>query len=416
MAVKDLYLAIGVNEAHGNVEENKNLPNLYKYKYERTFDYTPLEEGKAARGIIGIPRVLNMYEDYPFWFTFFTNLGFRVIISEKSTRKTYEKGMESMPSESVCYPAKLAHGHIADLMEKGISTIFYPCMTYSRKEYKEADNNFNCPIVISYPEVIKNNVETLNKVTFINSFLPFDIKGLAKRILEIKEFEKYDFSKEELLKAGELAELEHKKVKEDIRTKGEETLKYLDENKIRGVVLSGRPYHVDPEVNHGIDTLITSLGLAVLTEDSISHLGKVKHPLRVVDQWMYHSRLYAAAEVVGLHDNLELVQLNSFGCGVDAVTTDQVEEILSNYKKMYTLIKIDEINNLGAVRIRIRSLIASMNKRMAMEKATEEIEKYEFDKVVFTEDMKNDNYTILIPQMAPLHFEIMAEAMKSLRI
>ena len=397
----------------GTVEENTKVPNLYKYKYERLFDYTPLKEEESKRGVIGIPRVLNMYEDYPFWFTFFTSLGFRVIVSEKSTRKTYEKGMESMPSESVCYPAKLAHGHIADLMEKGVSTIFYPCIPYSRKEYKEADNQYNCPIVISYPEVIKNNVETLNKVTFINEFLPFNIKRLTKRILEIPEFKKYNFTKDELIIAGKKAEDEYKTVKSDIQKKGEETIEYINKNKLKGIVLAGRPYHVDPEVNHGIDTLITSLGLAVLTEDSVSHLEEVKHPLRVVDQWVYHARLYAAAEVVGRNDNLELVQLNSFGCGVDAVTTDQVEEILANYKKMYTLIKIDEINNLGAVRIRIRSLIASMNKRNSLKIKPEEIKRYEFDKVQFTDEMRKNNYTILIPQMAPIHFEIMEQAMRS---
>jgi len=400
----------------GNVEENTKMPNLYKYKYERLFDYTPLEEEKAKRGVIGIPRVLNMYEDYPFWFTFFSSLGFRVIVSEKSTRKTYEKGMESMPSESVCYPAKLAHGHIADLMEKGIDTIFYPCIPYSRKEYNDADNQYNCPIVISYPEVIKNNVEALNKVTFINDFLPLDVKKLARRILEIPEFNKYKFTKKELIESGKKAEKEYKEVKSDIQKMGDQTIEYINSNNLKGIVLAGRPYHVDPEVNHGIDTLITSLGLAVLTEDSISHMGEVKHPLRVVDQWVYHSRLYAAAEIVGKQENLELVQLNSFGCGVDAVTTDQVEEILANYKKMYTLIKIDEINNLGAVRIRIRSLLASMKKRELMKKEQEEVKTYEFDKVPFTNEMRKDNYTILIPQMAPIHFEVMQGAMKDSRI
>ena len=391
---------------------NNNLPNIYKYKYERLFSYKPLEEEKAPRGTIGIPRVLNMYEDYPFWFTFFTNLGFRVVISEKSTRKTYEKGMESMPSESVCYPAKLAHGHIKSLIEQGIKTIFYPCIPYSRKEYEKADNHYNCPIVISYSEVIKNNVEDLKNVKFLNPFLPLEPKNLAKRILELDEFKEYNFTKKELLEAAEKATEEYKNFKSDVQKKGEETLKYLKENNLKGIVLAGRPYHVDPEINHGIDTLITSLGLAVLSEDSISHLGEVKRPIRVVDQWVFHARLYAAASVVGTYDNLELVQLNSFGCGVDAVTTDQVEEILSSFDKMYTLIKIDEVNNLGAVRIRIRSLLASMNKRILRKQESCTLGNYEQKKVIFSKDMKKD-YTILIPMMAPIHFELLEAAVAS---
>ena len=398
----------------GNISNKSNLPNIYKYKYERLFNYTPLEEKDATRGVIGIPRVLNMYEDYPFWFTFFTNLGFRVILSEKSTRKTYEKGMESMPSESVCYPAKLSHGHVISLLEKGIKTIFYPCIPYSRKEYKEADNHYNCPIVISYSEVLKNNIEELKNpdIHFINPFLPLNPKNLVKRILEIDDFKKYNFSRSELEEAAKKAEEEHLKYRDDIHKKGEETLKYMEEHNLKGIVLSGRPYHVDPEINHGIDTLINSLGLCVLSEDSISHLSEAKRPLRVVDQWMYHARLYAAADFVGKHNNLELVQLNSFGCGVDAVTTDQVEEILSSYDKMYTLIKIDEINNLGAVRIRIRSLLASMNKREKQLSCESCGGNYEQNKIIFTKEMRKD-YTILIPQMAPIHFELLEAAVKS---
>ena len=394
----------------GKTENHKNLPNLVKYKYERIFDYKPIEEQYATRGTIGIPRVLNMYEDYPFWFTFLTNLGFRVILSEKSTRKTYEKGIESMPSESVCFPAKLSHGHIVSLIKQGIKTIFYPCIPYSRKEYKDSDNHYNCPIVISYSEVLKNNVEDIKaeNIEFLNPFLPFEADKLAKTILELPEFKKYNFTKKELLVAAKMAELEYQRYKSDIRKKGEETLKYLKDNNLKGIVVAGRPYHSDPEVNHGIDTLITSLGLSVLTEDSVCHLTQAKRPLRVVDQWTYHARLYAAADLVGKTDNLELVQLNSFGCGVDAVTTDQVEEILSSYGKMYTLIKIDEINNLGAVRIRIRSLLASMNKRIN-EKDSDATGDYEIHKKVYTKEMNKD-YTILCPQMAPIHFELIESA------
>ena len=397
----------------GIVSENKELPNLVKYKYQRIFDYKPLDEKDAPRGTIGIPRVLNMYEDYPFWFTFLTNLGFRVIISEKSNRKTYEKGMESMPSESVCYPAKLSHGHIISLLQQGIKTIFYPCMPFSRKEYKDADNHYNCPIVISYSEVLKNNVEELkaDDVTFLNPFLPFEPKTLAKTILGLPEFKKYNFTKKELLNAAQKAEEEYRHCRADIHAEGLKAVKYLDENHLKGIVLAGRPYHIDPEINHGIDTLITSLGLAVITGDSVANLTEAKAPLRVVNQWVYHARLYAAADFVGKHDNLELVQLNSFGCGVDAVTTDQVEEILSSFNKMYTLIKIDEVNNLGAVRIRIRSLLASMNKREKDKIEANGDGDYTAKKKIFTKDMRD--YKILIPQMAPIHFELIETAVRS---
>ena len=398
----------------GTIGNKKNLPNLVQYKYQRIFDYKPLEEQYAVRGTIGIPRVLNMYEDYPFWFTFFTNLGFRVVISDKSTRKTYENGMESMPSESVCYPAKISHGHIENLIEKGIKTIFYPCMPYSRKEYEKADNHYNCPIVISYSEVLKNNVENIKakNIKFMNPFLPFDVKNLVKKVMELDDFKEYNFTKQELIEAATKAENEYQRCKKDITDKGTETVRYIEENNLRGIVLAGRPYHIDPEINHGIDTLITSLGLCVLTEDSVCDKAEAKRPIRVVDQWVFHARLYAAAEFVGKHDNLELIQLNSFGCGVDAVTTDQVEEILSSYDKMYTLIKIDEVNNLGAVRIRIRSLLASMNKRIAKKQEEKSTGDYGIKKKIFTKEMRKD-YTILCPQMAPIHFELLESAMRA---
>ncbi|MBO5398279.1 MAG: 2-hydroxyacyl-CoA dehydratase [Clostridia bacterium] len=405
----------------GNSNENKDLPNMYKYKYERLFNYEPLSEKEAKRGTIGIPRVLNMYEDYPFWFTFFTKLGFRVILSEKSNRKTYEKGIESMPSESVCYPAKLAHGHIISLIKQGVKNIFYPCIPYSRKENLGSDNHYNCPIVISYSEVLRNNVEELGAkdINFMNPFLPIDdTKNLVKSIYTADCFKQFNFTKTELQEAALAAETEYQKTKQDIRDKGQEILKYMSDNNLRGIVLAGRPYHIDPEINHGIDTLITSLGLCVLSEDSIYHLGEIKRPIRVVDQWVFHSRLYAAADFVGKTDALEMIQLTSFGCGVDAVTTDQVEEILKSYDNMYTLIKIDEINNLGAIRIRIRSLLASMNKRIKLKKelAPKDIKNlgnYSITKIPFTKEMKKD-YTILCPQMAPIHFELLTSALQSL--
>ncbi|MBQ8299025.1 MAG: 2-hydroxyacyl-CoA dehydratase [Clostridia bacterium] len=396
-------------------KNNNSLPNLYKYKYERTFDYVPLKEEDAKRGKIGIPRVLNMYENYPFWHTFFTELKFSVVLSEKTSRKTYEKGMESIPSESVCYPAKITHGHIMSLIDQGVDTIFYPCIPFERIEQKNAENHYNCPIVISYSEVIKNNVEDLSekKIKFMNPFLPFETKALVEVIYGLEEFKEYNLKKSEIARAAKKAQEEYNRYRNDIQKKGEETLKYLEENNIKGIVLSGRPYHIDGEINHGIDTMITGLGMAVLTEDSVAHLSELERPLRVVDQWMYHSRLYAAADLVGRKDNLELVQLNSFGCGIDAVTTDQVEEILTSFGKMYTLIKIDEVNNLGAIRIRIRSLLAAMKKRE--EEGTCPISKaptYTVNKVPFTKKMK-ETHTILCPQLSPVHFEFLEAAMDS---
>ena len=263
---------------------------IYKYKYQRLFGYKPLAEEDAKRGTIGIPRVLNIYEDYPFWFTLFTNLGFRVVLSEKSDRKTYEKGMESMPSESVCYPAKLSHGHIVSLINQGVKTIFYPCVPYSRKEYKSADNHYNCPIVISYSEVLKNNVEELKDkdITFLNPFLPFDAKTLAETILGLPEFKKYNFTKKELLNAAKLAEEEYQHCRADIHAEGAKAVEYLEKKHLKGIVLAGRPYHVDPEINHGIDTLITSLGLGVITGDSIANQTEPKAPLRVVNLSLIH--------------------------------------------------------------------------------------------------------------------------------
>lgn len=395
----------------GNQIQKNDLPDLYKYKYEKLFSYESLPTEKTTRGTIGIPRVLNMYENYPFWHTLFTELGFKVVLSEKSSRKTYEKGIESMPSESVCYPAKLTHGHIMSLIEQGVTKIFYPCIPFENREYKGAENHYNCPIVISYSEVIKNNVEELKSknIEFINPFLPLKINALADRLLELPEFKEYNITRKEYVKAIRKAQKEYHKFKKDIQLKGEQTIKYLEENNLKGIVLSGRPYHLDPEINHGINTMITGLGVAVLTEDSISHLTNLKRPLRVVDQWMYHSRLYAASEVVSRYNNLELVQLTSFGCGVDAITTDQVEEILASKSKLYTLIKIDEINNLGAIRIRIRSLISNMYNRQVCSLKDGD---YTVNKIPFTKKMKK-THTILCPQMAPIQFEFLEAAMQA---
>lgn len=391
----------------GNNGSSSNLPNMYSWKYERLFDYKPLED--APRGEIGIPRVLNMYEDYPLWFTILTNLGFKVVLSDHSNRRIYEAGIESMPSESVCYPAKLVHGHILNLIDKGVKTIFYPCIMFENQEFKNADNHYNCPIVQSYSEAIRLNVDNLeeNHIKYLNPFLPLEEKALLKRFQELPEFKEYNFTTKELKKAIKAGFEEQKKFKEDVRAKGEEFLKYINEHGEKAIVLAGRPYHLDKEVNHGIDTMISSLGLAVLTEDSICHLSQITSKLRVVDQWAYHSRVYNAADVVSRYPNLELVNLNSFGCGLDAIITDQAEEILKKNNKLYTTIKIDEINNLGAAKIRIRSLIASMNKHIR----SEEYKTYSYTKNYFKETDKK--HTLLFPDMTPHHMPLFESMLNS---
>ena len=389
-------------------EKNKDhVPNLYEYKYKRLFSYEPLTADKAVRGQVGIPRVLNMFENYPFWFTFFTKLKYQVVLSPTSTRKIYELGIESIPSESECYPAKLAHGHVSWLIKKGVKFIFYPCIPYERNEFPDAVNHYNCPIVTSYAENIKNNVDELRdpSIDFRNPFLAFTSEAiLTDRLVQVFK----DIPAQEVKEAAHAAWEELAAVRKDVEKKGEETLKYLEETGRRGIVLAGRPYHIDPEIHHGIPDLINSYGIAVLTEDSISHLGEIERPLRVNDQWMYHSRLYAAANFVKTRDDLDLIQLNSFGCGLDAVTTDEVYEILEGSGKIYTCLKIDEVNNLGAARIRVRSLLAAIRaKEKQHEKRT--IQPASIDKVVFTKEMRKD-YTILCPQMSPFHFSILQAA------
>ncbi|QZY55839.1 2-hydroxyacyl-CoA dehydratase [Crassaminicella profunda] len=401
------YISGNRCERGAGIEKEENLiPNLYEYKYKRVFDYKPLSKDEAKRGIIGIPRVLNMYEDYPFWATFFKALGYQVILSGRSSKKIYELGMETIPSESVCYPAKLVHGHMMDLMNKGVKKIFYPCIPYNKKEDLDAGDHYNCPVVTSYAETIYANIDRLKseEIVFYHPFLPIDDeKRMEKRLVE--ELKGENIPKTEIIKAVRISYKELERFREDIRKKGEETLKYIDENNIKGIVLAGRPYHVDPEINHGIPQLIKSLGFAVLSEDSVSHIKKPERPLRVVDQWVYHSRLYAAATFVAQRKNIELVQLNSFGCGLDAITTDQIQEILERYGKIYTLLKIDEINNLGAVRIRIRSLLAAIKERDKRNFYPKRL--YENDeKVLFTKEMKK-NHTILAPQMSPIHFQFL---------
>lgn len=487
----------------GLAQEAAKVPNLFEYKTHRMFDhYTPLTKEEATRATVGIPRALNMYENYPFWFTFFTQLGFRVVLSDPSTKKTYEAGIESMPSESVCYPAKLSHGHIMNLLEKDIDFIWMPCAKYERQEDETAGNHFNCPIVMSYSEALKLNVDALNEtnIQFLNPFVPYHLKDKLKERLYVELIEKHPElmgsgpapTKEEVDAAVDAAWAEDEQVHEDIHQKGMETLTWIEEHGVHGIVLAGRPYHGDPEINHAIPELLTSFGLAVFTEDSIAHLGQVERPLRAVDQWMYHTRLYRAAKVVTQRDDLDLIQLNSFGCGLDAITTDQVQEILEGSGKIYTVLKIDEVSNLGAARIRVRSLLAALKDQaeeraeqasiaggcpvcgfdgdkleadvkareaaieaktgkreaeagaaIAAEIARESAEEVEqehrimtkeeekalaealkgdhtlkaestaFPKVQFTKEMKDAGYTILCPQMAPIHFDLLLPIFKA---
>ena len=396
----------------GEIAKKKNVPNLYKYKLKRIFSYKPLSKEEAIRGEIGIPRVLNMYENYPFWFTFLTKLKFKVVLSPISNKGIFKLGIETIPSESACYPAKISHGHIMYLINKGLKIIFYPCVPYEYKEDSGANNHYNCPMVTSYPDVIKNNIDDLKEknIKYLSPFLSLHNKEkLYKRLYEI--FEEFNVTKKEIIEALDAAFNERENVVSDIRKKGEETLKYIEEHKMKGIVLSGRPYHIDPEINHGLTDIITSFNMAVLTEDSVAHLGNLERPIRVVDQWMYHTRLYRAAAFVKERTDLELIQLTSFGCGLDAVTSDQVAEILASRGKMYTLIKIDEGSNLGAVKIRIRSLKSAMEEREKNNVKLKNIDN-SYNKNLFTKEMKKD-WTILAPQMSPIHFQFIEKAARA---
>ena len=394
----------------GKEKKNTDIPNLFEFKNHLLFSYEPLPEEQAFRGTVGIPRVLNMYENYPFWFKFFTKLGYRVVLSPASTRKIYELGIESIPSESECYPAKLAHGHIEWLIQQGVHFIFYPAIPYERNEFPDSNNHYNCPIVTSYSENIKNNVEELRseRIDFRNPFMAFTSVDTVTSQL-IKAFSEIPAS--EIKEAAQLGWEELTKTRETMYRKGEETIAWLKTHGKHGIVLAGRPYHIDNEINHGIPELITSYGIAVLTEDSVSHLHQPERPLIVSDQWMYHSRLYAAANYVKTVDFLDLIQLNSFGCGLDAVTTDQVNDILSGSGKIYTCLKIDEVNNLGAARIRVRSLIAAIRAKKEQNEERK-IMPSSIEKAVFTPEMRKE-YTILCPQMSPIHFDLLVPAFKT---
>ena len=386
-------------------KKRSDRPNLYDYKYKRCFAYRRLTDKAATRGEIGIPRALNMYENYPFWFTLLTSLGFKVMISGRSSHELFETGIESIASENICYPAKLVHGHIKWLLDKGVKTIFYPCVSYEENLVPNTDNHYNCPVVANYPLVVGANMPELREddVRYMHPY--FNLANhelMVDRIVE--EFAWANVTREEAETAVKAAYAEDKVFKHDVQQEGLTALAYMKEHNCRGIVLAGRPYHIDPEINHGIPETICSLGMVVLSEDSICelqpgeklnlteflsegeadprsknaagfrHVGDrtvTKMPLRVTNQWAYHSRLYAAAHFVALYPGLELVQLNSFGCGLDAITTDQVAEILADKADVYTLLKIDEVSNLGAAKIRLRSLKAAVEEREA-NKAREE--------------------------------------------
>ena len=405
-----------------------DAPNLFKFKNDLLFNRPCLDPDEAPRGTVGIPRALNMYENYPFWHTFFTKLGYAVVLSDNSSKKTYEAGIESMPSESVCYPAKLSHGHIMNLLQKKVDFIWMPCVKWERQEDPGAGNHYNCPIVMSYPEALKLNIEELRdpQNEFLCPFVPYDHKDLLpKRLYQylVKDRPKSANhgnppSKAEVKAAVDAAWQADLDFKEAMRKKGEETLKWLEDNHRHGIVLAGRPYHNDPEINHAIPELLTSFGLAVFTEDSVSHLMKPEKPIRVVDQWMFHSRLYAAARLCTTRKDLDLIQLQSFGCGLDAVTTDEVQEILENSGKIYTVLKIDEVSNLGAARIRVRSLIAALKDQEAADPHPEVNERPSksaaFPRVQFTKEMRDQGWTILCPQLSPIHFELIIAGVRSL--
>ncbi len=379
-------------ERGAGIEVTKSeIPDLYEYKTKRLFGYLPLSENEARRGTIGVPRVLNMYEDFPFWFTLLTEMGFRVIVSPQSGKKLYEDGMDTISSDTACYPAKIVHGHIKWLLKQGIKTVFYPCINYEVKEDKNAPSNYNCPIVATYAEVIANNMtEQFEEAgaKLMHPFLPYDND---KRLLNalVDTFKEYNISRSEIKNALRLARQEQEQFKEDVRAEGQRAIGYAREHGKKIICLAGRPYHLDPEINH----------------------GELPRPLRVLDQWVYHSRLYKAADFVGKNDDIELIQLNSFGCGLDAVTTDQIEEICNSNNKIYTVLKIDEVSNLGAIKIRIRSLKAAMEEREKNGVLSDSKFK-PYERVLFTEEMR-ENYTILVPQMSPIHFTYFSEAMKS---
>lgn len=338
-------------------KKSESIPNMYQYKYKKLREYESLDEGK--RGTIGLPMVLNMYENIPLWATFFKELGFKVVLSDESNKKMYLRGQHTIPSDTVCYPAKLAHGHIENLISKNIEHIFYPCMSYNFDE-GISDNCFNCPVVAYYPELLKTNVKELDSNNFMMEYLSLNNKKLlSKQLYEILNKTFGDIKQKEVKNALEKAYIEYDKYTKHIKEKGEEFIEYAKNNNKKVIVVAGRPYHIDPEINHGIDKVLSSLGIVVLTEDSIE-VSHEKPKVNILNQWTYQARLYNAAYYVAKNKDMELIQLVSFGCGTDAITSDEVKDILERNNKIYTQLKIDETNNLGAAKIRIRSLLEAI--------------------------------------------------------
>ena len=384
------------------------MPNIYEYKYKRLFKYyRPLAH--PSRGQIGIPRVLNMYEDYPFWFTFFTMLGYEVVLSGETTAQTYFRGMATVPSDSLCYPAKLVHGHIMDLIRRGIKKIFYPCIPYNiNDETHASDNHYNCPVVASYAENIRGNMDILREkeIKFLQPFLPLNnSQRLIERLIE--ELAEEHLKRNEIEAAVEAAYIELEHYKKDVRKYGQKILERVEREHLTAILLAGRPYHIDPEINHGIPEMIQSYGLPVLSEDMLYHQPARKEALSIVNQWSYHARLYHAASYAAEHDNITLIQFSSFGCGLDAITTGQVRAILEEHHRLYTMIKLDEVSNLGAARIRVRSLIAALARRQSLPYHSTEI----IERPRFTEECRR-TYTIIAPQMAPIQFRLLETTLR----
>ncbi len=410
---KNLISGNRCDKGLGDTLHKEPVPNMFHYKYQRLFEYY-VPHSQSSVGTVGIPRTLNMYENYPFWFSFFHELGFRVELSAESSKSLYNKGISTIPSQALCYPAKLAHGHLLDLIQKNVDYIFYPCILFETQDFHNQDNNYNCPIVAGYPELLLNNISVLRekKINFYSPFLSFKQDSLCKEMSKL-DFMK-GFSISQIKASAEKAFKVQEKYKLDIRDKALEYLSYIHDNNKKGIVLAGHPYHLDPEIHHGIPELISSMGIVVLTEDSIAHLGEDIEDLSFIDQWTYHARLYRAAHFVAKQKDLAFIQLVSFGCGLDAITAEQVEEILLKKEDLYTQIKIDEGFNLGAARIRIRSLLAVLRERENVIDSSiiPNYKDVEYTTPSFTKEMK-ESHTILIPQMAPLHFNFLEEALNT---
>ena len=432
----------------GKPKNTNKAPNIYEYKYQRLFHYLNVTDPAAScadaqtgssnskhtaaqtnaanskrtaagngtrrpnapRGVIGIPRVLNMYEDFPFWATFFGKLGYDIVLSGKSNPMIYYKGMSTIPSDSLCYPAKLVHGHVMDLVEKGVKRIFYPCMPYNMEDdVNHTGNHYNCPVVASYAENIRNNMDVLRNenIEFIEPFLPINNpKKMLQRLTEVEFFTADGITTKELKAAMDAGYKELEQYREDVRNKGKEILQTAKEKNLPVILLVGRPYHIDPEINHGIPEMIQSYNLAIVSEDSVYHMDTPKDELSIVNQWSYHARLYHAASFAAAHPEINLIQLSSFGCGLDAITTNQVREIMEGHQRLYTMIKLDEVSNLGAARIRLRSLLAVLSRR--------HVPGYQPiitpERPHFTHDCKG-THTILAPQMAPIHFNLISHVL-----